>query len=1421
LRTLAARRPRQSRVRAETSAAAGGVILVTRFAVGAVLNYAFGVGLAWLLVPARFGVVSAIQNVLLLAAGLLAAGLPWALAIRVAQNHGDNEAAKPEFRTALIANLALGVLLGTAFMATQLVGQRLVPTSSDVLDLLVTAEMPMLAVNATLAGAAQGSRRFAGLGTMQGGEILLKCVAAAVLVAALHTGPDGVALSFFLGTVGSVLIGLRTCRGLLPGRGPLASFSFLTDSGSIWFASASMTFLITADLLGLSVAGIAAGVTAAVLAGYQACSLLARASFYVSDALADAVFPFIAHSESLRDKHRWFMTAARWVPLLIIPVQVALFAAPGPVLRSFLPHHYSTPAAQVLLQVLAAGTLGALMTDMLTKSLFATGYGRQVGRRMPITVVTEVAGLIILVPRYGALGAAYSYLLASLAGVLLLAPLYRKALQVRLPSLRQLAVYTIGFAPTAAVFAVAGQAPTLIAWGLIAAGTFLFIIPARRMRLITDADISFLAGLRDQLRTRLQPATAQSAAARPAAARPAVGRPAVGRPAVGRPAAPQSEPSWPVAPQSEPSWPVAPQSEPSWPVAPQSEPSWPVAPQSEPSWPVPPWPVAPQSEPPWPATPQPEPPRPAARIRLLARLAARRADLWLAAFCTCVAGVALLYNIFTSPDVLYDEAVYTYAAQQVALGWHLTLDNQPLFVHPPLMFLLQAAWLNLTGHASSTLPSAIRAARLLAGSIGVADVLLITALAYRLASGASPRQRRVLAGVIAVVAALDPVLNRYDRQDVIEPFALCVSLLTLHAAWALRERRALVYVSATGLLGGLALLTNEITICLVAVPPLFALLERNRPLFRRSAAALAIAVAFLGLFMLWAADLGLAGSFVTIQTYTLQRLIGVLQTTGLNAPGVSLFAALGRSVERYSSSYIVLAVGFVALVWCWSRKNTVGGNFLKAWLTASYAFGAYIVAIGTLNEQFFVYLLPACIVGSVMFADALLAGWLRHARSRRTILAGHPAQVSWLPRAVAAASFAGLVALSAVSWFTNYGSASDGVVLMDHFIATELPACAAVNASGDPQKYSYLLGGRSFAFFSVGPAALAEGVHYFILSPTDVTEQTGNMSPALANWITSHGTRLADFPSAVYRTLQLWHVPASPYDPVADLVDIVGGQYVSTVGSDCGGYTVTNGSHGSFFSAYQALGGKGVLGDPLSQITAAGPGRYEQLLDGVVLAASPGAGAASPGAQPAVRALPIVATLAKRAPAAYRRAGLPPVVSHATAAQRRGWLTNPSIRRVYLDGERDSPRAYAAAVRRFGKPLGPSVARPGGGVAQAFADIVLEVPSKGASAHAESVTRTALAARVLTVPARARVPQSPPPLPNPFPLGPAQPTTAEPFLLDLGGALLVYVSVIIALVWRRPWRDGYRPPRDGYPPRRDGYPPPRDDYWPPRPGGPR
>ena len=144
--------------------------------------------------------------------------------------------------------------------------------------------------------------------------------------------------------------------------------------------------------------------------------------------------------------------------------------------------------------------------------------------------------------------------------------------------------------------------------------------------------------------------------------------------------------------------------------------------------------------------------------------------------------------------------------------------------------------------------------------------------------------------------------------------------------------------------------------------------------------------------------------------------------------------------------------------------------------------------------------------------------------------------------------------------------------------------------------------------------------------------------------------------------------------------------------------------------------------------------------------------------------------LANRSPTAYQQAGLPAIMPGATAAQRRGWLTNPAITRAYLDSDADTSALTAAAVRRYGQPLGPPSVMPGGVISQAFADIVLEVtPGNGGSVHAATVTRDALAAGVLEVPALARAPQPPPPLPIRFTLGPAGANIGKTVRPDAGG----------------------------------------------------
>jgi O-antigen/teichoic acid export membrane protein len=79
-------------LRTQRTAAGGGAALVLRFVATALLNYGFGVALAWLLSQSEFGAVSVLQNVLLLTGAVVSAGLPWALARAVAHADSDDNA---------------------------------------------------------------------------------------------------------------------------------------------------------------------------------------------------------------------------------------------------------------------------------------------------------------------------------------------------------------------------------------------------------------------------------------------------------------------------------------------------------------------------------------------------------------------------------------------------------------------------------------------------------------------------------------------------------------------------------------------------------------------------------------------------------------------------------------------------------------------------------------------------------------------------------------------------------------------------------------------------------------------------------------------------------------------------------------------------------------------------------------------------------------------------------------------------------------------------------------------------------------------------------------------------------------------------------------------------------------------------------
>lgn len=496
------------------------------------------------------------------------------------------------------------------------------------------------------------------------------------------------------------------------------------------------------------------------------------------------------------------------------------------------------------------------------------------------------------------------------------------------------------------------------------------------------------------------------------------------------------------------------------------------------------------------------------------------------ALATAVGAAAVLaVNLGHSPDTVLDEVLYTRASQHVAQDWQLGWGSDPLFVHPPLYFLLQGGWLRITGAFDDPILAVLLTVRVLSVFFAACNVGLIALFTFELAPQSNVSRRAFLAASAAVLATFDAVLMRYARLGMLESAALFAALLALYAAWKLRERSTVRWVAVVGLFTGMALLTKEVSIVLLLTPLVFAIIRRSRGEVRRSLLGLGVGIAMWFAFAVWALSLGRGGFFLDEKGRSLDRLVGIIQFSGLNRPQVSATDALTQSAGQYATSYALLAGGAGALVfWLWRRRVQEAEGFLFAWLACCYVFGAYTVLVGQFNEQFFVYLMPGAVVGTVLMGD-----WAtRVSALRRDGSAAGRHRV--VPAAVVLAL--GIVMVAGVAnWARIYAFGHDDATRqMVAAIERITPPGAAINASGAPETYLYTVPGRAITDFSSGPVAQQRGVRYFLLNTKDVDRRYGSMTPALADWIRSSGQRLVQLPSRSYWSSELWYVPANTTD---------------------------------------------------------------------------------------------------------------------------------------------------------------------------------------------------------------------------------------------------------------------------------------------------
>ncbi len=489
---------------------------------------------------------------------------------------------------------------------------------------------------------------------------------------------------------------------------------------------------------------------------------------------------------------------------------------------------------------------------------------------------------------------------------------------------------------------------------------------------------------------------------------------------------------------------------------------------------------------------------------------------------------AVVWQLDKAPDVFTDEILYTRAGIRVAGEGALVWDNgEPLFVHPPLYFLVEGAYLWLTADPAGAVqvPGDIFAwvyhTRYLNALFAGLTAATLYLLGWRLRGS-------WLGLFLAALFILDPFGVRINRRAMLETLAMLLTLMGMAVLLTGGERLRPARAMLAGLLLGLALLTKELTFTAPVAVFAFGLWElrqgrgdnetrrgggrargRTGPLVSLSPCVPALVAGLTyGLFPLWAATTGRWERFVHVKGLSLIRLLGLAQLSGWNRPGVSLADFLLRRLTDYGSSYLLLGLGGAAVLWLLLRQHRDrAGWLLGLWGLVLYSFFAFTTLVGTGNDQFFYLLLVPAM---------LLVGYASY---------GFRNSESAIRKVAVGLLLALLLLYNAGRWWITYGARQDnGYWQLRAYVEKHLPAGEPLNASGDAIKFKYFFPDRPITDAATPEEARTEGVRYFVLAPKDIRGRYGRITPELAAWVMAEGEQLFAVPGDSYGDIFLYRV---------------------------------------------------------------------------------------------------------------------------------------------------------------------------------------------------------------------------------------------------------------------------------------------------------
>jgi O-antigen/teichoic acid export membrane protein len=400
-------------------AAVGAVWQMLGFACITVCGYVVAVLLARSFGPAAFGVFGVVYSVLMTSELILRLGVPQALVKLIGGSRaGSSQLQATGVTLTMIINLAGFAVI---WVTAPLLADALNVPNGDRLFRIAVLDRPFFALYTCLAHVLNGRGEFRITGIVSGTYGLTKVIGVVIMAATDTISIEGALIVNIAASVVALAF-------LLPRSGMAAYRPRLTEKGVIIALAVPITIgdfglqsLLGIDLWLLNALG--ASVPADVKGHYVAALSLARLPNIVTYVLAAVLVPSIARALGSGDRAaagRLVLGATRFLAVLVLPVCVLIATNAGELMALMFSEDFRSGARYLALLIFAQG-LGYTFLGALYAILIGTGDAAIGAKRIYGGLAVGMALNLILIPLFGATGAAVAALASFATATLLIA----------------------------------------------------------------------------------------------------------------------------------------------------------------------------------------------------------------------------------------------------------------------------------------------------------------------------------------------------------------------------------------------------------------------------------------------------------------------------------------------------------------------------------------------------------------------------------------------------------------------------------------------------------------------------------------------------------------------------------------------------------------------------------------------------------------------------------------------------------------------------------------------------------------------------------------------------------------------------------------------------------------------------------------